>query len=115
LLGFIEHYLLTSDTTDRANLPQWAFEEMGWLPQLSRQLSKLPQGDGVSALPFTLPQPPHLPPTDPERWQLHRARTNAAITHIQQMQTADPTDTTDALLSEILNGDTARLSLMHGA
>src|SRR5574337_483082 len=115
LLGFIEHYLLTPDTADRANLARrWAFGEMSNLAQLSNHLVELPQGDGVSAVPFTLPKPLHLPATEVERWQLHRARTNAAIAHVQQMQAADPDDMNDNFLRNMLTADTARLLSMHG-
>jgi Ferritin-like len=114
LLGFIEHHLLTSDGDDRVNLAGWAIGEMFMLRSLAEKLVTLPQGSGVAALPFTLPASLHLPATEPERWQLQRARTTAAIEHVRQMQAADPADADDAILSGLLESDTANLGLMHG-
>ena len=114
LLGFIEHHLLTSDADDRGNLAHWAIDEMFMLSALAATLATLPQPSGVAALPFTLPTSLHLPATELERWQLQRARTAAAITHVQQMQVADPADADDAILAGLLETDTARLKLMHG-
>jgi hypothetical protein len=115
LLGFIEHHLLTSDADDRANLAGWAFTEMFRFRGLAEKLVTLPQGSGVAALPFTLPASLHLPATEPERWQLQRARTTAAIDHVRQMQAADPADADDPFLSDLVGTDTANLGLMHGA
>jgi Ferritin-like len=114
LLGFIEHYLLTSEADDRANLAGWAIGEMFTLGSLAGKLVTLPQDSGVAALPFTLPASLHLPATEPERWQLQRARTTATIEHVRQMQAADPADAVDAILSGLLESDTANLGLMHG-
>jgi Ferritin-like len=114
LLGFIEHYLLTSEADDRANLSSWAIGEMFTFGGLAETLATLPQGNGVAALPFTLPASLHLPATEPERWQLQRTRTTAAIEHVRQMQAADPVDAADAILTELLDSDTGRLELMHG-
>jgi hypothetical protein len=114
LLGFIEHHLLTSDADDRANLAGWAFAEMFGLRRLAEKLVTLPQGSGVAALPFTLPASLHLPATEPERWQLQRARTTAAIEHVRQMQAGDPADADDPFLSGLVQSDTANLGLMHG-
>jgi hypothetical protein len=113
LLGFIEHHLLTSDADDRANLASWAITEMFMLGSLAEKLATLPQGSGVAALPFTLPASLHLPATEPERWQLQRERTTAAIEHVRQMQAADPADADDQILSGLLRSDTANLALMH--
>jgi hypothetical protein len=113
LLGFIEHYLLTSDVDDRAHLSGWAINEMFLFGRLAEKLATLPQGSGVAALPFTLPASLHLPATEPERWQLQRARTTAAIEHVRQMQAADPADPDDRILSGLLESDTANLALMH--
>lgn len=113
LLGFIEHHLLTSDADDRANLSLWAIDEMFMLSGLAGKLATLPQASGVAAL-FTLPTSLHLPATEPERWQLQRSRTDAAIKHVQQMQAADLADADDSLLADLLETDTARLGLMHG-
>ena len=113
LLGFIEHHLLTSDADDRANLASWAITEMFMLGNLAEKLAPLPQGSGVAALPFTLPASVHLPATEPERWQLQRERTTAAIEHVRQMQAAEPADADDRILSSILQSDTASLALMH--
>jgi len=114
LLGFIEHHLLTSDAEDRAHLASWAINEMFTLRSLAGKLATLPQDNGVAALPFTLPAPLHLPPTEPERWQLQRERTTAAIGHVRQMQAADPADADEPILSGLLDSDTANLALMHG-
>jgi hypothetical protein len=114
LLGFIEHHLLTSDADDRAHLAGWAIDEMFTLGRLAGKLVTLPQDSGVAALPFTLPEPLHLPATEPERWQLQRARTTAAIEHVRQMQAAEPTDADDPILSDLFERDMAHLRLMHG-
>jgi Ferritin-like len=114
LLGFIEHHLRTSHADDRANLSRWAIEEMFNLSALAGQLGTLPHGSGVAALPFTLPALLHLPATEPERWQLHRARTDTAIGHVQQMQAADPADQQNPILTGLLDTDTARLQVMDG-
>jgi hypothetical protein len=113
LLGFIEHHLLTSDADDRANLAGWAIAEMFMLGTLAEKLVTLPQGSGVAALPFTLPASLHLPATEPERWQLQRARTTAAIEYVRQMRAADPADADDPILSGLLQSDTTNLGLMH--
>ena len=115
LLGFIGHYLLTADTDDRANLSRWAIGEMFNIASLATKLVTLPQKDGVSAVPFTLlPESVHLPATDAERWALQRDRATAAIDHVRQMLTADPADTDDPLLTNMVESDTARLDQMHG-
>jgi hypothetical protein len=113
LLGFIEHYLLTADVDDRANLSRWAIEEMFNISSLAAQLATLPQRDGVAALPFTLPASLHLPGTGDERWAVQRDHTNAAIAHTQQML-ADPANADDPILTNLVESDTARLDLMHG-
>jgi len=114
LLGFIEHHLLTSDAEDRAHLASWAINEMFTLRSLAGKLATLPLGNGVAALPFSLPAPLHLPATEPERWQHQRERTTAASGHVQQMQAADPADADEPILSGLLDSDTANLALMHG-
>jgi rubrerythrin len=95
LLGFVEHHLLTSGTDDRANLAGWAIDEMFMLRGLAEKLATLPQRGGIAALPFTLPTPLGLHTTEPERWQLQRTRTEALITHVQEMQVADQADSED--------------------
>jgi hypothetical protein len=114
LLGFIEHHLLTAGADDRANLARWAIDEMFMLSRLAWALATLPQGSGVAALPFTLPTLLHLPATESERWQLQRARTDAAIKHVHRMQVADQADADDSILADLLETDMARLGLMHG-
>jgi hypothetical protein len=92
LLGFIEHYLLTSDEQDRSDLANWVFSEMFTLAALARMLTTLPQGQGVAALPFTLPTPQHLPDDEIARWDVHAVRTRAAIAKVQEMLGADAAD-----------------------
>ena len=113
-MGFIEHYLLTAEAEDRANLSRWAVAEMFTLGSLAGKLVTLPQGNGVSALPFTLPASLHLPSTDAERWTLQRDGTNAALGHTRDMLTADPADADDATLTNLIDMDTERLDQMHG-
>ena len=115
LLGFIEHYLLTAEAEDRANLSRWAIAEMFTLGSLAGKLVTLPQGNGVSALPFRLPASLHLPSTDAERWAVQRERTNAALGHARDMLEADPTDADDPTLTNLIESDTERLDLMHGS
>ena len=114
LLGFIEHHLLTSDAGDRKHLADWAFDEMDALRELSGILVALPLGNGCAALSFTMPKLLHLPATEQERWQLQRDRTNAAISHVQQMQAADPADPNADFLGGLRGTDKDRLLLMHG-
>jgi hypothetical protein len=56
----------------------------------------------------------HLPASEPARWQLQRARTDAAIRHIQEMRAANAADAADSILADVVEPDTARLRLMHG-
>jgi hypothetical protein len=109
LLGFIHHYLLTSDTNDRLLLAGWAKEEMFTLNPLRDKLVTLALDGGVAAPPFTLPQTLELPPTEPERWQLQRARAQAAIDMVREIQAADPVDANDPTLNDLLHTETTRL------
>jgi Ferritin-like len=112
LLGFIEQYLRTSATTDRANLStNWALNgEMFTLASLAETLATLPQNGGVAALPFTLPDILHMPATENDRWRLLRARTQQSIDHVQAMQV--DSDTNDGFLKDLLSTDAGRLTQM---
>lgn len=111
LLAFIDHYLLTPTSSDRIRLSSWALDEMRNLNSLAATLTTLPQGNGVAAPPFTLPATLALPAEESQRWQLQRARTQAAIDHVHSMQ-ADPADANDAFLKNMIGNDTARLAQM---
>jgi len=115
LLGFIVDYLCTVPTDDRPddrnNLTDWALDgEMFTLASLADKLATLPQNGGKAALPFTLPDPVHLPANQTDRWRLLRARTQQSIDHVHQMQ-VDP-DTNDGFLNDLLTTDAGRLTKM---
>ena len=115
LLGFINHYLLTSATDDRGRearkqLASWAQNEMFALNPLRNMLVTLPLNGGVAAPPFTLPDTLELPATEPERWSFQLARTRAAIDMILQTQAADPADAKDTHLMDLLNMETMHLA-----
>lgn len=112
LLGAIEHHLLITDEDARDTLAAWAFTEMFALHALAEKVAMLPAGGGVGAVPFTLPASLHLPAEDRDRWQLHIARTRAAIEQVDEMRTADPEDAADGELSAMREDDEARLRLM---
>lgn len=109
MLGFIEHYLLTSDTNERTQLADWAMEEMRRLTDLTARLVTLPAPDGKAAVAFGLPTVLHLPSTAAQRWALHRTRTEESIAHVADMR-QDPADANDIVLVTVVDDDTARLA-----
>lgn len=114
LLGAIEHHLRTTDEEDRSTLAGWAFQEMFALPTLAVKLATLTAGAGVGALPFTLPSPLPLPDTEAARWDVHLARTTAAIDKIEQMQALDSADAADDDLTNQLEASRQRRDLITG-
>lgn len=108
MLGFIEHYLLTSDVDERRKASSWALEEMFQLAAMNEALVKLP-GPGVVA--FGLPHTLHLPADPAERWALHRARTEKSLAHVAQMR-LEPLDTAHPILASLSDEDTRRLADM---
>jgi hypothetical protein len=112
LLGFINHYLLTSATGDRKVLAGLAQDEMFILNPLRDKLARLPRKAGVGAPPFTLPEELELPATEPERWQLQRARTWAAIDVVSTMA-ADAADANEPALIDLLAKETTHLQQME--
>jgi hypothetical protein len=102
LLGAIEQHLRISDDDDRRMLRNWAFSDMFTLHTLSQRLTKLPNGAGVAALPFTLPTPLSLPEDEAARWQVLLARLTASIEKIEELQHADPADAADEVLASLL-------------
>jgi hypothetical protein len=112
LLGEIEHYLRTADTGNRATLKRWAFEDMRSFRGLAGHLTALPQGNGVSCLPFTVPELP-LPDTEAGRWAVHLARVTAAIDKINVMR-ADPIETAVGELTNLLSTMDQRRALIAG-
>jgi hypothetical protein len=113
LLGFLEHYLLTTGD-DRQLLTGWIFSEMrSRLGYIARLLTKMPRGDGgVAAVPFTLPEGLHLPAKETERWALHKQRTEFAIATIGELQAVGGADASDEFLKNLLSSDEARLVFM---
>jgi Ferritin-like len=114
LLGFVEHYLLTSGD-DRKLLTGWIFAEMrSRVGILARKLTTMSTGvgSGVASIPFTLPVPLHLPGAETARWSIHKKRVEAAITKVQEIQptTTDPADR--LYLSALLASDQARLAFI---
>lgn len=112
LLGEIEHYLRTADTGNRATLKRWVFEDMRSFRGLAGHLTALPQGNGVSCLPFTVPELP-LPDSEAARWAVHLARVTATIDTINVMQ-ADPTETAGGELTTLLSAMDQRRALIVG-
>ena len=115
LLGFVEHYLLTSGD-DRKLLTAWIFAEMrSRVGYLARKLTTMPtgDGDGVASIPFTLPVLLHLPGAETARWTVHKRRTEEAIAKIEEIQAADATDHVDPYLSELVASDRARLAFVE--
>jgi hypothetical protein len=114
LLGFVEHYLLTTGD-DRKLLTAWIFAEMRTrVGFLARKLTTMPTdvGDGVASIPFTLPVPLHLPGAETARWTVHKRRIEAAVAKVQEIQQADSTDQADPYLQELLTSDRARLAFV---
>jgi hypothetical protein len=115
LLGFVEHYLLTSGD-DRKLMTAWIFGEMrSRVGYLARKLTTMPTGDadGVASIPFTLPVLLHLPGAETARWTVHKQRTEEAIAKIEEIQAADATDHADPYLSELVASDRARLAFVE--
>ncbi|MBA3747791.1 MAG: hypothetical protein H0W96_09935 [Solirubrobacterales bacterium] len=101
LLGAIEQHLRISDDDDRRMLRNWAITDMHTLQALSRRLTKLPNGAGVAALPFTLPTRLSLPGDEAARWQVLLARLTASIEAIEELQRY-PADEADETLASLL-------------
>ena len=116
LLGFLEHHLLASGE-DRALLAGWVFAEMrSRLGFLARRLTTMPLDDrgaavAAAAAPFTLPTRLHLPGAETARWELHGARTEAAVAIAEELR-AGATGLDAAFLAGLLTGDRARLLLV---
>jgi len=116
LLGFIEHYLQTSGG-DRSILTGWIFAEMrSRVGFIARKLTTMPRGDagGVAAAPFALPDLLHLPGAETARWGVHKQRTEAAITKVEELQAAEAVDEAAPYLSDLLASDKARLAFITG-
>jgi hypothetical protein len=117
LLGFLEHYLLGT-AEDRTLLTGWIFAEMrSRVGHIARELTAMPRGGagaGAGAIAFTLPVDIHLPASEAERWGVHRARTEAAITLVEEMRAGDAADAASPYLGALLASDQARLLLMAG-
>jgi hypothetical protein len=78
LLAMIAHALLLDDGPDRAQLTNWAFQEMKIaFPQIADFITKQPQqaggaaGASLAAPPFELPYALALPSRDFDRWRHH--------------------------------------------
>ncbi len=117
LLGFVEHYLVTSGDL-RRTLTAWIFAEMrSRLGFMARRLTSMrragadPVGS-VAGAPFTLPSVVHLPDDEAARWALHRERTESAIAKVEEMQDADETDRDDPYVVGLLASDRARLAFI---
>jgi len=65
----------------------------------------------VAAVPFTLPSVLYLA-DDTAGWALHRERTEAAITKVEEMQAGDDADRADRYLVDLLASDRARLTFI---
>ncbi len=115
LLGFVEHYLLTSGD-DRKLLTAWIFAEMrSRVGFLARKLTTMSTGvgDGVASIPFTLPVQMHLPGAETARWTVHKQRIEAAVAKVQEIQAAPTDDETELpYLSGLLTSDQARLAFI---
>ena len=117
LLGFLEHYLVSTGDHRRIFVA-WTFGEMrSRLAYIANKLTGMAHGrpDTVAAIPFTLPAVVHLPGAEVERWRLHKSRTDSAIRKIVEMQDADAEDRADKFLTQLLASDRARLPLMESS
>lgn len=117
LLGFVEHYLVTTGDV-RRTLTAWIFAEMrSRVGSVARHLTTLrragadPTGS-VAAAPFKLPPVLHLPDDEAARWALHRERTEKAIAKVKEMQEGDEMDKDDRYLVGLLASDRARLAFI---
>jgi hypothetical protein len=116
LLGFLEHYLLTTGQ-ERQILMGWIFTEMrSRLGHIARELTAMKRtaaGD-VAAAPFTLPEyglP--LPNDETARWQIHKRRLETAITKVEEMQAANEGgDAASEFLAKLLASDKVRLEFV---
>ncbi len=114
LLGFVEDHLLATGG-ERQLLAGWIVAEMrSRLGYVGRRLTTMPRGgDGVAALPFTLPDELHLPGDAAARRAVHAARTRTAIAQVEELQQGDPTDRDDPFLAQLLESDRARLAFLE--
>ena len=112
LLGAIEQHLRISDDGDRRMLRNWAITDMRTLETLSHRLTKLPNGAGVAALPFTLPTRLSLPDDEAARWQALLARLTVSIETIEELQHADPADAADETLASLLEDTRQRRDVL---
>ncbi|MGV0743830.1 ferritin-like domain-containing protein [Mycolicibacterium sp. XJ870] len=108
MLGFIEHYLLTSDADVRTKLSRWALDEMSQLAAMNEILVGLP---GPGTVAFGLPKVLHLPTDETERWALHRARTEKSVAHVRALR-LNPADAEHPTLTSLVEEDTRRLTDM---
>jgi hypothetical protein len=80
LLGFLQQTYLAPPGLRRMIIG-WCFNEMRLLQTFSTVLTGLPRPTGqpgVAALPFSLPEPLHLPAQAAAQWQVHLDRLTAA-------------------------------------
>lgn len=117
LLGFLEHYLLTS-SEDRSTLIGWCFAEMrSRIGLIARELTTMPlrgaRDSSAAAIAFTLPAGLHLPEEEAARWSIHQERTTAAIAKVEEMRGADAADERNPYLTDLLASDQARLALIE--
>jgi hypothetical protein len=113
LLGFLEHYFLTSGE-DRTLLTAWVFSEMrSRVGYLAIKLTKMERGgeNGVAAIAFTLPDRLHLPSAQTARWALHRDRIETSIEKAEMMQREETGEFAE-FLNLLLVSDRARLELV---
>lgn len=108
MLGFIEHYLLTSDADERGTVAGWTIDEMHRIAAINEVLAALPV---PGAVPFGLRAAQPLPEEPRQRWAVHRVRTEASLAHVTRL-CRDGGDRTDPILAGIVERDTERLEKM---
>jgi hypothetical protein len=117
VLGFIYHYLFSSDQV-RQLLMAWIFAEMrSRLGFVARKLTEMPfaaepDSTDKAAAPFTLPNQVALPDDEPGRWRVHRDRTADAIAITEHLYDDETSDELREFLTYLRESDQERMQIM---
>jgi hypothetical protein len=131
LLGYLSHFLRLNqelyvpdqgarrgDRTARGLLLIWTFNEMRRLKKIAGKLVQMPlnnpPGDTHAGPPFELPYTLNLPDREADRWRAHLDVSRASVRLVeQQLQPADPTDTADGFLDDLVSLDNETHAIME--
>jgi hypothetical protein len=111
LLGFLEQYFFTKPS-DRDFLKDYAIDEMKTLKLIGRKLvtlPRLPNGGGMAALPFELPNLIHLPDQPAQQWPVHIGRIKEVLALVNKMLAAAG----DQFLMDIQTADKGKLKKLE--